>query len=243
MSQTEDFKEKFSKNNWDTDLKKLMFWVRIGVIVCLLISGVLNSVTGWAVQKTEVSCIEDQGFIIFNSLNGYFCTNAEFASGLVLLNTLLCDFLFACFSMRFIFWRTSLRPAVFFLIFLTLSAFTRQFFWTKVPEGSCWTESILPSLILPQTGSPDFFFSSIAGILLFFILENKLVKNWVLFALSVTALCSVSISILILRRDYTVSLITGLAMGHYIWIISDPISKSLESWTGSSNTEANFSIQ
>jgi hypothetical protein len=243
MNEEETFKDKFKRFNWDTRLKKLMFWAKIVVIVCLLISGMLNSVTGWAVQQIEVSCIEDQGFLLFSSMNNYFCTNTFYASLLVTINTLFCDFLFICSSLRFIFCRTTLRPAVFFLTIIPLSAITRQFFWTQIPEGSCWPDPIIPSLILPYSESPSFFFSCTTGVLFFFILENSLVKNWILFSLSILTLCSVSMSALILRKDYSVGLITGIGIGHYIWIISEPISAYLEAWYDQSHSEQGLSIQ
>ena len=243
MNEEESFKDKFNRFNWDTRIKRIMFFSKIFVIVCLLISGVLNSVTGWAVQQIEVSCIQDQGFLLFSSWNNYFCSNTLHASILVTTNTLLCDFLFICSSFRFIFWRKTLRPAVFFLAILPLSAITRQLFWTQMPEGSCWADPIIPSLIFPHSGSPSFFFSCTTAVLFFFILENKIVKNWVLFSLSILTLCSVCLSALILRKEYSVGLITGIAMGHYIWIISEPISTYLEAWNDKSSHKQVSTIQ
>jgi hypothetical protein len=216
----EPFSQKFRRINWETFSKRLMFWTKVVLIIILLISSFSNSVIGWAVQQVEVPCIEDIGFSFLSSLNLTFHSNSSNLAALITTTSLICDFLFVCFAIRQLFWSQSFKTTIGLMMVYSMHVIVRQLFWLRVPEGRCWEDPWVPSLIFTFHESPDFFYSTSTAAVFLFATENKEVKNWILFALALLAFCLVSIMTMATRMDYTVSILTGVMIGHYSWIVA-----------------------
>ena len=227
----ECFSQKFKRFNWESRTKRLMFYVKLGVIFCLLVSGLSNSVTGWAVQQVEVSCIEDQGFQIFSSFNLFFRSNPDKLLLLISITAFTCDLLLLFSVFRQITCSQSVKPTLALILVFLVYLFARQFFWMQVPEGRCWEDPLWPSFIFAFHESPDFFFATSTAAVFVFIAENRACKNFGLLALALLAMGLVWVTTLITRVDYSVGLLTGVMVGHYAWIVAGYVEEKLPGWT------------
>lgn len=227
IHQSQTFRQRFRRNNLETRTKKITFGIRVFILVSIFISGVLNSITGWAVQQIIVECIEDKGFQIFEDLNVLFADNKQLKLIFISIAAGLCDLLFVIFAVRFLFLGVSSRPIVFLFIYYTLAGFMKVIFTATPGNGACW-EDAYPSLILPDEISPNFYYSTAPGLLLFFIFQYHSSQNKPLMWFTVVALAFVSLITIILQKDYTVGVISSLCMSHYLNIISERISSILD---------------
>ncbi|OMJ70132.1 hypothetical protein SteCoe_31970 [Stentor coeruleus] len=223
----ETFRQKFRRNNLETKTKRITFGIRVFILVGIFISGVLNSITGWAVQQTVVECIEDKGFQIFEAINKIFAGNENLKMIFISIAAGLCDLLFVIFAVRFLFWGSSSKSIVFLFIYYSLAGFMKIIFTATPANGACW-EDAYPSFILPDEISPNFYYSTAPGLLLFFVFEYYSSQNKPLMWLSVVTLAFVSLISIILQKDYTVGIISSLCMSHYLNIISERISSILD---------------
>ena len=223
-----ELKSRFIRNNWSCSRLKIMFFWRLLAVLSTMVAGAVNSVTGWAVQKKEVPCISDMLFSPTASANQYFQDHPENRNTYLIVASLLSDFLFVCFVVRFIFWGNSTRPLIFFTMFYTLSCLVQGIFRIESSSEYCWEYPEFPSLILTYGSAPGFYYSTIPGVLLFFCLENWEIGNYFLMGLSIMTCAYVSVLTLIMRSQYTTGIITSLAMAHYFWMVSEKLSKKLD---------------
>jgi hypothetical protein len=232
VSPSSTFWHSFKQHNWSTSQSKLTFTVRFLCILTLIICAISNSINGWGVQQIEVSCIEDQFFKQTSSINSYFSSNDLSLTILQSCSSILTDFLFLCFGFFYILEGNSCQPILFLLLFYSLAAVLRLLFVIRPADGSSWEDPILPSLLIPGQRTPDFYYSALSGVLLFFAFYFKSERRLVLLGLSLFSLCFVCSSIVILQRDYSVAVISGLMMAHYFWVVSGWMSPCIDKHLG-----------
>lgn len=223
-------KAKFVENNWANLRLKIMFIWRAVAVFTTISCGISNSIYGWAVQKAEVDCITDLGFSTTSSANEYFVENSSVRDNFLIIASVLSDFLFICFAFRFVFWGNTTRPIVFFILFYSLAGVVQLTFRLKTPEGYCWENPGVPSLLLTYSTSSTIYYSIISGTLMFFCMENWKLRNFYLFGIGVFTCTYVSVLMILMRADYSASVIGGITMANYFWLVSGEISEKLDFW-------------
>lgn len=98
----------------------------------------------------------------------------------------------------------------------------------QFPEGYNWGYPGFPSITIPYVGSSDFFFSGHLGIVTFLVLENRSQKNYFLMYVGLLSIIYEFIVMIVLRGHYTIDLIAGILIAHYIWIISKKPAKWID---------------
>jgi hypothetical protein len=98
----------------------------------------------------------------------------------------------------------------------------------EFPYGQAWDYPGFPSLTVSYYTTNDFFFSGHVGVLTILALDNytegRRIMMWVAFV-------SVVIEFLVmifLRGHYTIDLVTGILIGHYMWMMSKRLSRPLD---------------
>ena len=61
-------------------------------------------------------------------------------------------------------------------------------------------------------------------------MENWKLRNFYLVGIGVFTCTYVSVLIILMRADYSGSVIGGMVMAHYFWLVSDEISEKLDFW-------------
>ena len=211
---------------------RTIFFIRIVIVITFLICGISNSVDGWAVQKKEASCVYDGFFDSTASLNTYFNDNDSVRNYFLIACSLTTDVLFLFFIIRYLSWGTSSKQFIFFMLFYPLVGIAQLIFRIRVPEGYCWDSPGFPSLIMSYNRSSSFYYSTYSGILVFLALENYQNRNKTLFWISVITCIVLSVLTVLTRADYTVSLIGGMIMAHYFWIVSDRFAEGIDPLIG-----------
>ena len=145
---------------------------------------------------------------------------------------MLADFLFVCFAIRFMLWGNTLRPVVFFILLYSVAGISQYLFHMRNNQGNCWTYPQVPSFLVDYDRSSSFYYSTLIGTLTYFCIENTTLNNKFMMGLSLFSCIYASILAIIMRSDYTVSIITGVGMGHYFWIMSGKISEKIDKKLG-----------
>lgn len=106
------------------------------------------------------------------------------------------------------------------------------------PEGYGWIYPGFPSLTVSYAITSDFFFSGHVGVTTFLAFENY--SNRCYFLATIAAISSTfEFTVMIFTRGhYTIDLLFGLAMAHYVWIISGSLARYVDAYIGPEIPEA-----
>lgn len=98
----------------------------------------------------------------------------------------------------------------------------------RYPEGYAWIYPGFPSLAVSYQHTSDFFFSGHVGVTSFLALENHYNRNYFLASVAAISTCFEFMVMIFLRGHYTVDLIFGIAVAHYLWIISGSLAPYID---------------
>ena len=98
----------------------------------------------------------------------------------------------------------------------------------RPPDGMNWSYPGFPSLVVPYLASSDFFFSGHMGVVTFLCLENLERSDYIMTIVSGLSIAVEFTVMVILRGHYTIDLITGVIVAHYLWIMTAKPAKLLD---------------
>jgi len=91
-------------------------------------------------------------------------------------------------------------------------------------EGFFWNYPGFPSLFVAYGETPDFWWSGHIGILMIMFLEFRS-AGWYRFSIYNICTLVYTFWMMIVSRDhYTIDMISGFIIGHYLWIMFDKYS-------------------
>ena len=121
-------------------------------------------------------------------------------------------------------WRLPLTLATFYFLRLCI----QKTFLMRFPQGYLWRYPGFPSLVVPYGATNDFFYSGHVGGALLMTLEyrqlakellsHKMMMRFMQFFGFLTIFSQIFLMIF-LRGHYSIDMITGLIVGHYLYII------------------------
>jgi len=85
------------------------------------------------------------------------------------------------------------------------------------PEGFIWEYPGFPSLMVSYLKTNDFFYSGHVGMPIILMCEFRILKRYNMFAFCVLTLFVEIFTVLITRAHYTIDIITGAIIAHYIF--------------------------
>ena len=226
------FKWAFFFHNWETFPKRVLFFVRVTLIVGFTVLAVFNSLTGMMITKESVTFYKDKLFDFTSGLNQYFEVHDTERHLIEATSSFLVDFLLVAFSVKYALWGKSWREVICSSCFYTVRAAVQGIFLMGFPENYIWDYPGVPSLTVPYYRTADFFYSGHVGIMTFCALENYNSGYYKLMVLSVIATLFEFFVMVVLRAHYSIDLISGVVFAHYIWILSGRASKYIDSWLG-----------
>jgi hypothetical protein len=197
--------------------------IRATVVLVGLTGVVLNSIFGFVLPNTNVSCIMDYSFEWTASINSFFAKDQYSKFLLLILSSICVDLVMVMLGLFWVMfgksWRVILSLAIFYF-----SKFIIQFiFQEKLPDGYIWENPGFPSLMVSYLTTNTLFFSTAVGFLLIAALEFWKLDNYFLFGISIASLLLEIFTCNVLRANYIIDIVSALVLAHFIFILVDEI--------------------
>lgn len=216
-------------NNRKAKLSKWRpFLIKAGIILAGVTVICTNAIFGFFFESYEVECYKDKLFDWTEPVNIYLRGAVKTKKVFLIVSSLLMDLMTIAFGTYWIWKSKTYRPIITFVLFLGLRASVQMLFQMSLPEGYLWEYPGFPSLMISYMKTNDFFFSGHVGTSTIVALEisyqgyNKIA----LIPLFVTAVQFVNM--LFMRGHYSIDLITGFLLAHYLFLIVDKYVKYID---------------
>jgi len=196
-----------------------------GVIVSvLLILIIMNTAYGFVMKNNEVTCFNDMSFENTKELNQYFAKNKIFLHLLLIVSSFCVDLNLILMGLHWILFGKSIRLFIILFLFYFARNVCQQIFQMRYPENYLWEYPGFPSLSVSYLKTNDFFYSGHIGFPTIFGFEHWKLQNKVLMIFCIFTALLEAFTMIISRGHYSIDLITGFVMGHYLTIIGSELS-------------------
>lgn len=223
--------ETYVSHNWKSAEKTRDFYIRlIGVVLAVIVVGVFSRVERDPVSRAK--CMNDAGFDLTNGINVYFRDNAEVKNFVIILSSFFLDVNLLFFLTIYGLYGDSWKPVIFFACFYIIRAILQGSTILGFPEGFVWGFPGIYSLAITYVRSSDFFYSGHVGVMLFlgmFFYDKGYLK---LFYYSIFCCLFEGCVMVLVRCHYSIDIIGGILFAHYLWTVSDWISKITDKYSG-----------
>lgn len=159
---------------------------------------------------------------------------------MVIFSSFLVDFLVLNFAIYYILWGKSWRTLICLVCFYTSRGLIQSIFVMEFPYGQIWEYPGIPSLTVSYYMTNDFFFSGHVGVLTILSFDNHANGRNKMMWISI---CSVFIEfwvMIFLRGHYTIDLMCGILIGHYMWIMSKKLAAPLDKLCGYKRRDSDY---
>eukprot|EP00743_Colponemidia_sp_Colp-15_P012640 GILK01014457.1.p1 GENE.GILK01014457.1~~GILK01014457.1.p1 ORF type:complete len:286 (+),score=20.05 GILK01014457.1:64-921(+) len=177
-----------------------------------------------------VDCIEDRLFSLTAPLNEWIRSNLTAQRVFLIFSSACVDIVFLTVFSDWVLRGGSCRFPVCLVLFYTLRYITQNVFTMRYPEGYVWAYPGFPSLTVPYGPSNDFFFSGHVGFSTLAALEFKERKMRKCFIFGCFVLLVEAFVMIIFRGHYTIDVMFGFIVGHYVLMLSTQVSIKLDQW-------------
>ena len=158
-------------------------------------------------------------------LNSYFYENVHAANVLLIVSSVLIDFLGLFLLGGWLFGR-SVRPFLGLLILLGLRQVMQAICALPTPPHMVWHYPGFPSLLVTYGVANDYFFSGHTAIAVFGATElARFGRRW-LTALALLVVLFEIATVLVLRAHYTMDVFTGIITALWVAVVCDRIAPS-----------------
>lgn len=215
------------------------FIFRITLVLVVGIALAAASLAPGILPNEDIACIKDQFFIQTEGINEYFIAHPHLQDAFMILCGLCMDVTMVVglvvFAVHGKTWRLPMTLGMFYVLrFLIQKTFLMRF-----PEGYLWRYPGFPSLVVPYGATNDFFYSGHVGGALVMTLEYRtlakeltkhkmFMRSMQLFGF-LTVIFQIFLMIF-LRGHYSIDMITGLIVGHYLYIIASLWAPNVDSF-------------
>ncbi len=205
----------FANNN---KLKSTFKTVLVGItLLCIF----LNCQQGYGLPADDIKCINDASHNYTEDINAYLHENKMVTSLITMVSSLCIDICMLSVSYFWVTKGSSWRFWTSLSAFYLLRGLMQGVFAMRYPDGYLWDHPGLPSMAVSYLKTSDFFYSGHVGLPI--IVACELFKNnfnksaW--FAIASCVLEFIVMTIM--RGHYIIDLVTGVIIGHYIFIVVD----------------------
>ncbi|CAG9323474.1 unnamed protein product [Blepharisma stoltei] len=222
----------FLQENWKDRTSQSLFFIRIFIVVAFGTLIVANAITGITLQSANVDCIWDGLFQATRPINQFFRENETPRSIMLIISSFLVDILVVNYATNFILWGKTWRTAICLFCFYAFRGLIQNIFVMEFPYGQAWGYPGFPSLTVSYYVTNDFFFSGHVGVITILSLDSHARGKRGLMWISIATVFIEFWVMIFLRGHYTIDLISGILIAHYMWIISKKVSRALDRISG-----------
>ena len=165
-------------------------------------------------------CFDDKILLnLLEKLTLFLSNNLQIRDFFLLTGFLNLDILVLLFLAYYIKFGNSFKPIVCFIFFYGLRAIFQSFFLLDYYPIYLFTYPGFRSLTVPTSRAADFFFSGHTGCAFLLTLNFKSWGEMKLFYYGVTVTFLQMFVMTTVRAHYSIDVIFGLLIAHYVWII------------------------
>lgn len=168
--------------------------------------------------------IKDNIFIMTESMNAYFREDESRRNAFVIFCSTLLDILVLVSFGRFALYATTFRLFIALILFYSIRAIIQAICTLEQPEGYDWGYPGWFSLTVPYGITNDFFYSGHVGVCFIFYLEFSAIGWFWLSMFSLLTMVFQIVLMIALRAHYSIDMISGVAFGHFFWIMAEKYS-------------------
>ncbi len=193
--------------------------VRASVVTLALTGVILNTIFGFVLPNSNVSCIVDYSFSWTSSINTYFMNDRYGKFVLLIFSSLCVDLVMVVLGLIWITFGKSWRVIITLIIFYFFKLILQLMFQEKIPEGYIWEYPGFPSLVVSYLNSNTLFYSTSVGFVFIAALEFWKVENYYAFGFAMSTLVLHIFTVNVLRANYIIDIISAMIIGHFIFMI------------------------
>ena len=204
--------------------ERTQFILRVALVVVVLICMGVLSYLSIDYEGEHPKGIKDNLFILTESMNVYFREDLSRRNAFMIVSSLMLDILVLTSAARFAVYATTFRMIIALVLFYSVRAIIQALCTLEQPEGYNWGYPGWFSLVVPYGITNDFFYSGHVGVCFIFYLEFNAI-GW--FWMSLYSLLTMVVQIVLmlaLRSHYSIDMISGIAFGHFFWIMAEKYS-------------------
>eukprot|EP00744_Colponema_vietnamica_P002077 GILI01003339.1.p1 GENE.GILI01003339.1~~GILI01003339.1.p1 ORF type:complete len:286 (-),score=51.41 GILI01003339.1:619-1476(-) len=225
------FKEEFTVR-WRNAAQRKQMWIRIGIAAFALTLSIVNAATNLFVPAFEVPCMTDKVHEATSGVNIYFRDNDVARHILEIVSSMCMDVVMVLLLTRYAVLGNSLRPVIACFLLYFSRGVIQNIFIMKFPDDYIWDYPGFPSLAVPYGRTSDFFYSGHVGFAVICACELRKQKANTLFLFAMMVAFFEAVVMTITRGHYTIDLIVGFTMGHYLHIMANRIAKRVDKMVG-----------
>jgi len=214
---------------------RFAFFVVTTVTLVLVKSAVLS--------RDSYTCLRDFVHEKLEYYNTMMLTHASLRAGLQISSSVMMDFSYLALFLYWVLYAKSCRVVVSVLIFYAVRGITQSYFVLGFPAGFTWDDPGFPSLIVPYGPTSDFYYSGHCGFLMICALEWSDLGFKSLSFLTHCMNAYLAFVMLICRCHYSIDIMAGIVMGHYIFMLVTTRASKMDSLMSDISTKLRVCLE
>lgn len=189
------------------------------MLICITLI-LLNSFFAFALPANILNCSSDTTYIFTRSFYSYFFKEVNSRRMLTFISSIFSDFIFLFYLGYWILKGKSYKPILSFLIIIMLKLVFSNLTFFKNGEMNIYEDPDYNyiSILENYKNNNNTFFAVDVSFLTIVLFEFRKYKNAFFVYLSLFSLVLLSFTKVVLRANYIVDIISGLILGHYVYI-------------------------
>lgn len=175
-------------------------------------------------------CIDDKILTyLLEDLTKYLSQNLTLRNMILISGMTVLDIFFVCFIVVFVIMGNSWKPIIHLALFYGIrGVFLQSVFLFEFYDTYLFDYPDFPSLVVPYFRAPDFFYSGHAGGALVLSLHFRDFGFTELFYFGISLSFYEGFVMTVTRAHYSVDIIFGMMMAHYLYFMSFKIGNYLD---------------
>ncbi len=206
-------------------LKQSLFYIAKFLFFLILIYKIITRGKDEIFDQIKTQyCLNDLLYEYTQNLNQILRFHDYLRNFIMILSSGTLDFSLLIMCYTWIMYGKNWRPVISLTIFLVLRELFNFIFKIRSDEDLLWKYPGFPSLTITYHNRGDYFYCGSIGVYIICILELNDYKRYIIKWISIFGAIIHFLLLITLRSTYTVSLIYGIFIAHYVHIISNKCS-------------------
>jgi len=208
------------KKHYNDPTQRKILYLNIGIFVVVYALFMLQSMKNITPIEIQPECIVDKPQIWTKDITKFLSENIWVRNILMISASLMMDTIFFALGYHSCLQNKTFKLLITVFLFYAFRAWLQSIFFMRMPDDYLWSYPGFFSISVEYFPKNDFFYSGHIGILMveyLFFREEKARKlqYFTLFAIFWNFFV-----LLVTRAHYSIDLIIGLLVGHYLYIIA-----------------------
>eukprot|EP00330_Aristerostoma_sp_ATCC50986_P002349 CAMPEP_0114593646 /NCGR_PEP_ID=MMETSP0125-20121206/15241_1 /TAXON_ID=485358 ORGANISM="Aristerostoma sp., Strain ATCC 50986" /NCGR_SAMPLE_ID=MMETSP0125 /ASSEMBLY_ACC=CAM_ASM_000245 /LENGTH=284 /DNA_ID=CAMNT_0001793035 /DNA_START=98 /DNA_END=952 /DNA_ORIENTATION=- len=216
------------KSNFQSKSEFWLMALKFVLFATIYIFMAVNALSNIIKPQHVPQCLRDLVQEDTQEITDYLRDNPKIKHGIMIVGSFILDLMILVLASRWIVYRQSIRFLYTVAFFYMLRTFTQGIFFLKMPQDYIWDYPGFFSVVVEYFPKNDFFYSGHTGMCTLCILEFNRAKLKFWKGLAIFDLVINFFILLVTRSHYSIDLIYGIFMGHYIYILGNRLHKYLQ---------------